>query len=236
MKDRYPNFIHNKKSRFFSSAREIVFGVEDGIISTLGVITGIAIATNDLFLVIVAGLVVISVESVSMGIGAYLSSQSVNELDDKIISEEKIEVHESMDTEKEELRNLYYQDGWPRDLADQMTEAASRDENLMLREMEYRELGILPERDGNSFTKGLVMFLSYIFGGFIPLLAYLIFPISAGVIFSIIFAGIGLFSLGGVIARYSNVAWWKVGTRILVLGGVSTCIGFAVGALAEMMR
>ena len=56
--------------------REIIFGLEDGTVSTLGVIVGIAAGTNNRFVVILSGLVVIFVESLSMAAGTYLSNKS----------------------------------------------------------------------------------------------------------------------------------------------------------------
>jgi predicted membrane protein (TIGR00267 family) len=59
-----------------SSLREIIFGLEDGLVSTLGAITGIAIATHDYRIVIISGLVIVGVESLSMAAGTYLSNKS----------------------------------------------------------------------------------------------------------------------------------------------------------------
>ena len=60
--------------------REIIFGLEDGIVSTLGVLVGIATGTNNKSLVILSGLVVIFVESLSMAAGTYLSNKSQQEI------------------------------------------------------------------------------------------------------------------------------------------------------------
>jgi predicted membrane protein (TIGR00267 family) len=62
-----------------SSLREIIFGLEDGMVSTMGVITGIAGGTHDSFTIILAGLVIVSVESLSMAAGTYLSNKTEEE-------------------------------------------------------------------------------------------------------------------------------------------------------------
>lgn len=59
--------------------REIVFGLEDSLVSTLGAITGIAAGAQNHSIVILSGLVIIAVEAVSMSAGSYLSSKSANE-------------------------------------------------------------------------------------------------------------------------------------------------------------
>lgn len=228
--------IHNEGSRVLKNIREVVFGVEDGIVSTLGALVGIAVATGDQFVVIVSGVVIIAVESISMGVGSYLSSRSVREIDERMIDEERSEVRELLQDEIEELRGMYYQEGWPKDLANKMVDTASRDEDLMLREMSYRELRLFPEKNGDNLISGIVMFFSYIIGGSIPLLGYIIFAIPKGIFFSILFSATGLFVLGITVSRYSRIAWWRAGARILILGGISTLVGFLVGRLAEMIK
>ena len=71
-----PAYIHHKESGFVATIKETVFGVEDGMVSTLGALTGIAAATQDPGMVLLAGFVVIAVESISMGVGSYVSSKS----------------------------------------------------------------------------------------------------------------------------------------------------------------
>ena len=62
--------------------RSIVFGFQDALVSTTGVIAGVAAGTNDKQLVILASLVAITVESLSMGAGQYMSEKSVHQMDE----------------------------------------------------------------------------------------------------------------------------------------------------------
>lgn len=59
--------------------REIIFGLEDGLVSTLGVVTGIASGTQDRSIVLLSGVVLVAVESLSMAAGTYLSNKSEQE-------------------------------------------------------------------------------------------------------------------------------------------------------------
>ncbi|MEK9130744.1 MAG: VIT1/CCC1 transporter family protein [Patescibacteria group bacterium] len=63
------------------SIREIIFGLEDSLVSTLGVVTGIAAGTGNSYVVILSGLVLVVVESISMSAGSYLSSKAATEVD-----------------------------------------------------------------------------------------------------------------------------------------------------------
>lgn len=61
--------------------RNIVFGTEDGLVSTVGSLTGIAASTQDPRFIIIAGLIVVTVESFSMGVGSYLSEETEHQID-----------------------------------------------------------------------------------------------------------------------------------------------------------
>ena len=153
--------------------REIVFGMEDGMVSTLGSVTGIAAATQDPFTTVLAGLVIISVESISMGVGSYLSNKSEREIDERKIFEEKEEIKNHPEEEREELRDMYLKDGWPKDLAERMADVARDNPAIMLKEMSFRELEVIPEGMGSPIRNGFAMLISYIIGGAIPLTPYL---------------------------------------------------------------
>jgi predicted membrane protein (TIGR00267 family) len=70
------------------SMREIVFGLEDSFVSTLGAVTGIAAGVQDTHIVILSGLVIVAVEATSMAAGSYLSNKSAKQAEDEILLEE----------------------------------------------------------------------------------------------------------------------------------------------------
>ena len=230
------DFIHNNEPGISQRIREVVFGVEDGIVSTVGALTGIAIAINDQSIVIISGLVIIAVESISMGVGSYLSGKSVKETEERKAHEEKLEIKHSIGEEKEELIGMFRRDGWPDNLSKEMAEVASKDKNLMFKEMSYRELYLSPEKNKNHLSEGLTMFSSYIVGGSISLLAYFLFSIPQAIILSIVFALLGLFLLGVVASRFTKLKWWKIGTRMALLGSLSVLVGYIIGQLANYFK
>lgn len=76
------------KRQIAESIREIIFGLEDSLVSTLGAITGIAIGTQSTYIVILSGLVLIAAEGMSMTAGSYLSSKSAYEADKQLYKED----------------------------------------------------------------------------------------------------------------------------------------------------
>ena len=228
-----PNYIHHQDSKIAGTIRELVFGMEDGMVSTLGAITGIAAATQDYFLVLLAGCVVVSVESISMAVGSYLSTKSEKSIDERKLEEEREELKKFPAEEKAELIDMYVKDGWTKDLAIEMAEEASQNHELFLQEMAYRELKVFPDNMQQPFKNGLVMGVSYIFGGIIPLAPYFFFDIGGAITVSIIITLIGLFSLGAFVATYSKRSWIHAGIEMATLAGVAALVGYGVGQLIE---
>lgn len=223
------NYIHNQKSNIADVLREVIFGMEDGMVSTLGSITGIAIGSNNHATVVLAGVVIISVESISMGIGSYLSNRSQEEMEERKIQEEKEELKNFPQEEKEELRQIYLKEGWSENLALQMSEEAAKNEKLILQEMIIRELKIPDIKESISIKGGLSMFFAYIVGGIIPLFSYLILPIESAVPLSIGITLIGLFVLGMSTTKFTKQSLLKSGLRVLIMGGIALIVGLAAG-------
>ncbi|MFA5083792.1 MAG: VIT1/CCC1 transporter family protein [Candidatus Paceibacterota bacterium] len=230
-----PDFIHNQKSGIVPFIREIVFGFEDGMISTLGVLVGIAVGTNDHFVIILSGFVIIIVESISMGAGSYLSVKSAREVAERELKEEKTEIKEYPETEKKELTEIYIKDGWPPDLSKEMASAASKNKSLFIQEMAYRELHIHPEKLEKPMLGGIFMFFSYIIGGVVPLLPYFVLPVSSALVFSVVITSVGLFSLGCITTKFTKRPWLKAGLEMFFVAGSAALIGYIVGATANYL-
>jgi vacuolar iron transporter family protein len=230
-----PDFIHHVDPRKTSLIREVVFGMEDGMVSTLGAVTGIATATGSYFMIALSGLVVIAVESISMGVGSYLSNKSEQDMNKRKVFEEKSELKNFPAEERDELRDIYLEDGWPKGLAETMADTASKDKKLFLKEMIYHELEIGSfQNEAHPFKKGLVMFVSYMLGGLTPLLPYLVIkdifvaiPVSVGITL------VGLFLIGVGTTKFSKRKWWKAGFEMLGLASLAALIGYGVGQVVD---
>lgn len=153
-----------KLSGFF---REAVFGLGDGMVSTLGAITGIAIGTGSRFVVLLSGLVVIAVESLSMAAGTYLSSKSEREILERYLEEEKWEIENKFEKEKKELRDIYRKKGFNKKELDMIVSRISKNKEVMLEEMAHHELKIIPENLEKPRGNAFIMGFSYVVGGLV---------------------------------------------------------------------
>ena len=76
------------------SMREIVFGLEDSLVSTMGAITGIAVGTGSQYIVILSGFVILAAEATSMAAGSYLSTKHAREAEVLFHQRRGLEAHE----------------------------------------------------------------------------------------------------------------------------------------------
>ena len=216
-----PGYIHRKNSKIVERIREVVFGMQDGMVSTLGAITGIAVGSGDKFIVLLAGVAIISVESISMGIGSYISSRSQRKLIERMIGDAMTDIDVFPNREREELLELLINDGWSETTANIMAKEAGTNKSLMLREVAYRELQVSPDSLDHPVENGFFMFGSYIIGGLIPLSAYFFLHIDMAMYLSIAMTLFGLFILGVSITKYTKEKWYNTGGHILLFGSIA---------------
>lgn len=228
----HPDYIHHKDSAIVERIREIVFGMQDGMVSTLGAVTGIAIGSGDIFVILLAGIAIISVESISMGIGSYISSRSERKIIERMLVEECEEIINHHEEEKTELHGLFVQGGWSPEFAKKMVHEVDGNRALMLREMAYRELNVSPDSLEHPAENGLFMFVAYIVGGIIPLSAYFFIDIEMAMYVSIAVTLFGLFLLGASVAKFTKEEWYKTGGHMLLFGGIALVVGYFVGIFA----
>lgn len=229
-----PNFIHHQHSFAHLYGREIVFGIQGGMVSLLGALTGIAVGSQDHFIIVLSGFSIIFTSALSMAIGTYNSLSTERKIERLVLDEEREEIEKSPVEEKKEVNELFVEDGWPREISEKMAEYAARDNKLMLREMAYRELGIIYRKFHKPLYKSIVMFFAWVFGGLFPLSPYLFFPVTTAINVSIVSALLGLFVLGATMSKFTKQNMMLAGLEIVAIGGVAMASGFAIGYLVDL--
>src|SRR5512139_879131 len=105
-----------------SSLSNIILGGQDGLVNVLGVILGVAAATNDPRIVLVAGLAATFAESVSMGAVAYTSTLADSDLYESERAREFRHINEVPHLEKSEIREIYASKGFDGELLERIVE------------------------------------------------------------------------------------------------------------------
>jgi VIT1/CCC1 family predicted Fe2+/Mn2+ transporter len=209
--------------------RPAVFGVMDGLVSNVSLISGFAggnAAHNGVLLAGVAGLVS---GSLSMATGEYTSVRSQNEAMRREIDVERRELDRSPRAELAELAGVYRRRGVEEALADEVARQLSRDPEVALEVHTREELGVDPAGLPSPVLAAGSSFASFAGGAFVPLLPYLAgahtFWISAAL------AAIALFVVGVIVSRFTLRSPAYSGLRQLALGALAAAATYGVGAL-----
>lgn len=211
--------------------REVVFGAQDGLLSTVALVTSLAVAFESQTTVIVAGLAGALPGMISMATGALLGSRAERDVQRAEIEREARELDAHPAEELAELVVLYQREGKTFQEARQMADEISQDRDLWLKTLVEKELGISTEETTNPVKDALVMGLAFITGAAIPLVPHFFLTGGTAIGVSVGATLAGLFTLGLVKGRLVERSPLLQGLEILGIGSLSAGVGYALGEL-----
>jgi len=212
------------------SVREVVFGVQDGILTTLGIITGVGVAEGARSAVFISGGLALLAGALSMGVGEYLGGKSEREIVQASIEMEKAEMAADPKGEFLEQVAYYKLKGFPPEEAEMIVKRLTQLPDIYLYEMMRDEFGIDPRVAEDASLRGpLAMAGSFALGSFIPMAAFFLpLTIFVSSMLSLVLAVLGLFTVGVYAARNTNRNPIAKGLEIVAFG----CVVFALSYLA----
>ena len=211
--------------------REVVFGTQDGLLSTVALVTSLAVAVESQTTVIIAGLAGALPGMISMATGALLGSRAERDVQRAEIEREAREIDANPAEELAELVVLFQREGRTYREAREMADEISLDRDLWLKTLVEKELGISSENTTNPVKDALVMGLAFITGAAIPLVPHFFLTGSTAISVSVGATLAGLFALGLLKGRMVERSPLLQGLEILGIGTISAGIGYALGEL-----
>jgi VIT1/CCC1 family predicted Fe2+/Mn2+ transporter len=225
-----------RKSALLGEIREAIFGAQDGLVSTLAVVSTVAGATSDRYAILVAGIASGLAGIFSMAAGEYIGSKSQREIFDAQIVDEREEVHERPGEAEAEVAYMFEEDGLPHDKALAVARIMAEHPDTMLKTMVEKELGLTVEEGGGSPLQGaLVMGAAFGLGSVPPVLAHLIAPADVAVVVSVVATLSVLFGIGVVKSQWTHRSWWASGLEILAVGAVAGVAGYFFGSILPVL-
>jgi VIT1/CCC1 family predicted Fe2+/Mn2+ transporter len=220
-----------RKASVLGEIREAIFGAQDGLVSTLAVVTIAAGASSDQFVVLVAGIAVGLGGVFSMAAGEYMSSKSQHEIFEAQIVGEREEVAERPGEAEAEMAYMFEEDGLPPDVSARLAREVARHPEVLLKTMVEKELGLTHRlAEGTPLQGALVMGAAFGVGAAVPIIPYLLLGVYATAI-SVLATALVLFAIGVLKSRWTRRSWWRSGGEILLLGAVAGIAGFFFGDL-----
>jgi vacuolar iron transporter family protein len=212
------------------SIREIVFGMQDGILTTLGIITGVGVAEGDRTAVFISGFLALLAGALSMGVGEYLGRKSEREVVQATIDLEKREMAEDPQGEFTEQVAYYKLKGFSAEEAEMIVRRLTQMPEIYLYEMVRDEFGIDPrEAENTGLRAPLAISGSYALGSLLPIVAFML-PLSMrfSTAASLLLALVGLFGVGAYAGTLSERSSIGKGIEVALYG----CGVFAISYLA----
>jgi len=215
-----------------NALRAAVLGANDGLVSNMSLVMGVAGAMMDSKAVLITGLAGLLAGAISMALGEWLSVQSSRELYHHQIQVETDEIEQAPEEEAEELALIYEARGLKpaqaRTLADQILSDKTSAVDTLARE----ELGIDPtELGGSPWEAALTSFFLFTIGAIVPVIPFTFMTGMAAVAVSIGFSVVGLFILGAVITLFTGRTVLYSGMRMVIFGLLAAAVTFGIGRL-----
>ena len=217
-----------------SSLSNIILGGQDGLVNVLGVVLGVAAATSDPRIVIVAGLAATFAESVSMGAVAYTSTLADADFYESERAREYRHIAQVPLVEREEIRQIYADKGFRGDLLERIVDTITASPDVWVEVMMAEEHKLQPANRAVALWAALVVGVSAIVGSLIPLTPFFLLPVPASMAAAIILTAIVLFAVGAYKARTTVGHPTRSGLEMALIGTVSALVGYAVGALLKV--
>jgi vacuolar iron transporter family protein len=212
------------------SIREVVFGMQDGILTTLGIITGVGVAEGERTAVFISGFLALLAGALSMGVGEYLGRKAEREVVQATIDLEKREMAEDPQGEFTEQVAYYKLKGFSADEAEMIVKRLAQMPEIYLYEMVRDEFGIDPrEAEDAGLRAPLAIGGSFAIGSLVPILAFMLpFSMRVSTAASLLFALVALFAVGYYAGTPSERSAVGKGLEVASYG----CGVFAISYLA----
>lgn len=207
-----------------NALRAAVLGANDGLVSNLSLVMGVAGAALPGQTILITGVAGLLAGAFSMALGEWLSVQSSRELYKHQIAIEKDEIASIPQEEAEELALIYQSRGIQVEQARHLAGQIMQDQENALDTMAREELGVNPrELGGSAWEAAITSFVLFAVGAIIPVIPFIFMKGIAAVVASLAFSAVGLFIIGAGITLFT-------GRSVLFSGGRQ--VSFGLGAAA----
>ena len=221
------------------SIRNVIYGVNDGLTATLGVLAGVGGANVNPRVVLIGGLSAMVASGVSMAGGAYLSSKSQREVYEGQLAREAAEIEAMPELERAELVKIYRSKGLTPSEAETIVGRITSDKKVWLETQAREELGLDVAQFENPTREALVAGISTLIGGVIPVLGYLLgrgllgatVNGFAALAIAYVVSAAFLFAIGSARSLVTGKGGIRSGLEMLAVGSAVAALTYGVGLL-----
>lgn len=209
--------------------RASVFGAMDGLVSNIGLISGIAAAGASAGIIVLTGVSGLIAGAISMALGEYTSVRTQNEQLAVEIETERDALRRNPEGEQAELTAMFESLGMLPETAQAAATQVHANTEQALKVHLAHELGLSPDERPSPFVAAWSSFIAFSLGAIIPVLPYLL---GFGTLWwGLLFGGVGLLIAGFIAAKFTDRNPFAGASRQLLFGGIAVAATFAIGRL-----
>ena len=217
--------------------RDMIFGANDGLVSTLAFVAGVVGAIIDPYIVLLSGIAELFAGTISMAFGSYQSAKSELEVWERESQRKEGEKGKTPEEEREELITFYEKEGFKREEAEGIVERLSAKKELPIQENALKELGLAPEELGNPIKAGLLCGVSFGLAALVPILPFIFRGLicTEALTISIIATLVTLFGVGAMKTIFSRKNWVRSGLEMMAIGASGAAITYMIGIFFSLI-
>lgn len=215
--------------------RDMIFGANDGMVSTLAFVAGIVGAITDPSIVLLSGIAELFAGTISMAVGAFQSSKSELEVLRRK-NHGQVRHGESLEDEKEELLKLYQAEGFRRGEAEAITRRVLEQRGPLAEAVAFEDLGLKPREGSDPVTAGILCGVSFGLAALVPILPFAL-PLGnwRALAASVVVTLAALFGVGALKTLFSTRSWIRSGIEMMAIGASAAAITYFIGRLFSML-
>ena len=213
-----------------NALRAAVLGANDGLVSNLSLVMGVAGALSNNNQIVLAGVAGLLAGGLSMALGEWVSVQSARELYERQVEIEAEEIATSPEEEMQELALLYQARGIPEVEAIKMAEKIFENKEMALESLVKEELGIDNSiLEASPWSAAFASLICFVLGAFVPLCPFFVLKGFPAIVWSVILSTLTLFSIGGIITIFTGRSFLFSAGRQTLFGLTAALITFLIG-------
>ncbi len=216
---------------------DFILGSQDGIVNVLGVILGVAVASQSFRIILAGGLAATFAESISMGAVAYTTTLARRDHYRGELEREKREMRDLPETEREEVRTILQNWGFAGQQLEEVLSHIVSKEQAWLEIMMAHELNIARVEESQPARSSFLVFGAAMVGSLIPLIPFILTGdhVFQGIVGSVIVSAITLFVIGWYKAKLTIGRPHRSGFQMVIIGIASAIAGFGIAFLVNLM-
>jgi vacuolar iron transporter family protein len=214
--------------------RDATLGANDGLVSVLTLLAGVAGANVSGPTVLIAGLAGLVAGAISMGVGGYVSAKAYRSYYRKELRKEVEEMREKPDVERDEIRRIYRERGFEGELLEQVVDRITADPEVWLKVMMTEELG-LSAQFGRPVGAALVVFAFFLVGGVVPIVPFVWMEGIPALVVAFVLTAAALLVAGGIRSRFTGERPLLAGLELVAMAVVGVGVALLIGRLVGLV-